>query len=52
MKTLYDITVTTVRGDVFQLKGISFSKLVQLSKQLDSIQNIEIVKEYLKKIKY
>ena len=52
MKTLYDINVTTVSGDNFKLKGISYSKVVQLSKQFDAISSIEIVKEYTKKVNF
>jgi hypothetical protein len=52
MKTLFDIKVTTMGGDTFQLKGISFSKVTQLSSQFEVIKHIEITKEYSKKIKY
>jgi hypothetical protein len=50
MKTYYDITVKTTNGDTFQLKGVSFSMMMQLANQSDSIQVIEIKKEYSKKV--
>ena len=49
MKTQYDIKVTTISGDTFQLKGISFSKVAQLANQQQAIKHIEIKREYLKK---
>ena len=51
MKSLFDIVVTTANGDTFQLKGISFSKVAQLANQTESIKQIHIKKEYLKRIK-
>ena len=49
MKTIYDILVSTTNGDTFRLKGVSYSMITQLANQIDSIQNIEILKEYSKK---
>ena len=49
MKTIYDILVSTENGDTFRLKGVSYSTITQLANQIDSIQNIEILKEYSKK---
>lgn len=52
MKSLFDIVVTTLNGDTFQLKGISFSKVMQLANQIEVIKEIEIKKEYVKRVKY
>ena len=52
MKTIYDIIVTTISGDTFTLKGVSYSTVTQLAKQFDSIKNIDIIKEYSKKQRY
>ena len=49
MKTYYDIEVK-IEGGVFRLKGVSYSIITQLAIQGGPIVNIEIVKEYSKKI--
>jgi hypothetical protein len=50
MKSVFDIKVTTASGDTFNLKGVPYSTVTQLSYQILTIKNIEIVKEYFKKI--
>ena len=50
MKSVFDIKVTTVGGDSFNLKGVPYSTVTQLSYQILTIKNIEIVKEYFKKV--
>lgn len=50
MKSVFDIKVTTVGGDTFNLKGVPYSTVTQLSYQILTIKNIEIVKEYFKKV--
>ncbi len=49
MKSVFDIKVTTASGDTFNLKGVPYSTVTQLSYQILTIKNIEIVKEYFKK---
>ena len=50
MKSVFDIKVTTASGDTFNLKGVPYSTVTQLSYQILTIRNIEIVKEYFKKV--
>ena len=49
-KTYYDVKMTTVSGDVIVIKKLTNSTLISASKN-ESVTNIEIIKEYDKKIK-
>ena len=49
MKTYYDITLVTQRGDKVDIKGLTHKQMYQLTTN-DSLRTIIVNKEYTKKI--
>lgn len=50
-KTYYDVNILSASGDTIIIKGITNGSLNSLTRNIDTIQNIEIIKQYDKKIK-
>ena len=50
-KTYYDVNILSASGDTIIIKGITNGSLNSLTRNIDTIQNIQIIKQYDKKIK-
>jgi hypothetical protein len=50
MKTYYDITINSQSGDAINIKGVSYSQMMKIVNDNPTLQKLEILKEYSKKI--
>ena len=50
MKTYYDIHILSFSGDSIFIKGVSYSMMMKIANDNPSLQKVEILKEYSKKI--
>jgi hypothetical protein len=50
MKTYYDIHILSYSGDSLFIKGVSYSMMMKIANDNHSLQKIDIIKEYSKKI--
>ena len=51
VKTYYDVNVLSISGDTIIIKGLTNSSLNSLTNNINTIQTIQITKQYDKKIR-